>query len=194
MAFLKCVLSFFLLTSSLGVAQQYSPPKGTPTVALNAAALPTSFANVTNPQDPTAVLQIHQTLGLYPFVIDGKQFDRLDLVFHENVWANVTMLGVFQSLSALEAGLKSFLAAVTSQHAITTQLIQIHEKGTTARSASYYTGTYLGTGSFTNQSLISWGTYEDNWVKNLTTGQWRIIERTLTFAGPSSGNGAIFGA
>ncbi|MCJ1270666.1 hypothetical protein MMC22_010563 [Lobaria immixta] len=180
--FRRCMLSLFLISSSQGATHQLSPPIGTPTVALNAAALPTSFANVTNAQDPVTVLQIHQTLSLYPFLIDGKQFDHLDLVFHENVWANYSGLGAFQPLSTLEVVLRNALAPVNTQHALATQLIQIHEGGTTARSATYYTATHFGTGPFYGQGLWAWGTYEDNWVKNLTTGQWRIIERTSTFA------------
>lgn len=151
MAFLSRLLSLFLVATSLGAIQGYSPPMGTPTVALDAAALPTSFAAVTGAQDPVAVLQIHQTLNLYPFLIDGKQYDHLDLVFHENVWANYSGVGVLHPLSVLEVGLRNSLAPVTTQHALTSQLLHIHEGGTIARSATYYTATHFGTGDFYNQ-------------------------------------------
>lgn len=151
MALRNWLLSFFHLATSLGATQAYSPPMGTPTVALDAAALPTSFAAVISAQDPVAVLQIHQTLNLYPFLIDGKQYDHLDLVFHENVWANYSGLGVLHPLSVLEAGLKNSLAPVTTQHALTSQLIHIHEGGTIARSATHFTATHFGIGHFYSQ-------------------------------------------
>ena len=31
------------------------------------------------------------------------------------------------------------------------------------------------------QGLWAWGTYEDNWVKDSTTGEWKIIERTMIY-------------
>lgn len=151
MAFRRCFLFLFFMASSLGAAYQRGLPIGTPTVALDAAALPTSFAAVTRAQDPVAVLQIHQTLSLYPFLIDGKQFDHLDLVFHENVWANYSALGVFQPLSALEVALRKSLAPVNTHHALATQLVDINKGGSTARSATYFTATHFGTGKFYSQ-------------------------------------------
>lgn len=134
------------------VAAQYNPPVGMPTVALKPAALPTSFAAVTQAQDAGAILQIQQTLSLYPFLVDGKQWDHLDLVFHENVWANYSApLDALYPLSVVKEGLKKALAQVRTQHALSTQLLEIDGEGTTARSATYFTATHFGIGDFYGQ-------------------------------------------
>lgn len=134
------------------VATQCGPPLGMPTVALEPAALPTSFAAVTQIHDPVAVLQIQQTLSLYPFLVDGKQWDHLDMVFHENVWANYSaLIGAFHPLSVLQEGLRKATAQITTQHALSTQLIDIDGEGITARSATYFTASHFGIGDFYGQ-------------------------------------------
>ena len=134
------------------VVAHYAGPVGVPTVALEPAALPTAFAAVTQIQDAAAVLQIQQTLSLYPFLIDGKQWDYLDLVFHENVWTNYSGLpGPLQPLAALQEALRKVLTRVTTQHALSTQLIDVDGEGTTARSATYFTASHFGIGDFYGQ-------------------------------------------
>lgn len=134
------------------IATQCGPQMGTPTVALEPAALPASFAAVTQVRDSVAVMQIQQTLSLYPFLVDGKQWDRLDMVFHDNVWANYSaLIGAFHPLSVLQEGLKKSTAQITTQHALSTQLIDVDVGGTTARSATYFTASHFGTGKFYGQ-------------------------------------------
>ena len=134
------------------IATQCGSPMGTPTVALEPAALPTSFAAVTQVRDPVAIMRIQQTLNLYPFLVDGKQWDRLDMVFHENVWANYSaLIGAFHPLSVLQEGLQRSTAQITTQHALSTQLIDVDVGGTTARSATYFTASHFGTGKFYGQ-------------------------------------------
>ncbi|KAI9743546.1 MAG: hypothetical protein M1818_002860 [Claussenomyces sp. TS43310] len=195
MAILKNLLLFLAGSSLLAQPAQghRNGPMGTSTVALEAAALPTSFAAAVQPQDATALLQIQQTLSTYAFIIDGKQYEQLGRVFHDNVWANYSaLIGSFHPLSVLQVGLRRSLAQVTSQHALASPLIHVADDGRTARSATYFTASHFGIGEFYGQALWGWGTYEDNWVKD-STGQWKIIERTIAYPGPLIGNLSIFG-
>jgi hypothetical protein len=148
MALLTYLLTLYLTTLSLASTQS-KPPVGTSTAALEAEALPSSFAAVVKSHDYVNTLQIQQTLALYAFIVDGKQWDQLDMVFYDNVWANYSaLIGVFHPLSALRAGLKTSVAQVTTQHALTTMLIDVSENGTTARSATQFTASHWGTGDF----------------------------------------------
>ncbi|PGH13472.1 hypothetical protein AJ79_03602 [Helicocarpus griseus UAMH5409] len=168
--------------------------KGAPIDAVGAAKLPFAFASVIEPnQDVAAMLQIQQTMSLYAVLVDGKQFDKLDLVFHNDVWANYSaLLGVLHPLSALKTGLQRSVSAVMTQHALTTQLVDVAKNGTSARSATYFTASHFGTEDFYGQTLWGWGTYEDYWIKESTTGRWKIIQRTMTYPGPLIGNISIF--
>jgi len=193
MILLTYLLILFLANLSLAAAQS-EPPVGTSTTALEAAALPSSFAAVVKSHDYVNTLQIQQTLGLYAFIVDGKQWDQLDMVFYDDVWANYSaLIGVFHPLSALKAGLRTSVAQVTTQHALTTMLIDISEDGTTARSATQFTASHWGTRDFYGEALWGWGTYEDNWIKDSVTSRWKIIQRTIIYPGPLFGNVSIFG-
>lgn len=153
MELLKYLL-IVLATSSLATAQSsYNSITGTPIDAIESHELPNTFAAVIEPnQDAATVLQIQQTLSLYAFLIDGKQFEKLDMVFHENVWANYSsLIGIFHPLYVLKAGLQRSIAAVTTQHALATQMVDVAKNGTTAQSATYFTASHFGTGDFYGQ-------------------------------------------
>lgn len=32
-----------------------------------------------------------------------------------------------------------------------------------------------------SKSLWAWGTYQDYWIRNETTGEWRIIQRAMDY-------------
>lgn len=151
MELLKCLMIATLITSSLATAKSsYNLLTGTPIDAIDGTEIPSTFATVIEPnQDVGAVLQIQQTLSLYAFIVDGKQFDKLDMIFHENVWANYSaLIGVFHPLDALKAGLERATAPVTTQHALTTQLVDVAKDGSTARSATQFTASHFGIGNF----------------------------------------------
>ncbi|GME64943.1 hypothetical protein M1818_002860 [Neofusicoccum parvum] len=190
-------LLVYSTTIALAVAaptQCDDAPTGQPTVALDRASLPGSYGAITEPQDLLAVQQIQRTLNLYPFAIDGKQYDLLDEIFFPSAWSNYSaLMGAFDSLPALKTGLRDILAKVNTQHGLTSQLIEVAKGGTTARTATYFSAMHFGTGAYAGQSVWAWGTYEDNWVRNSSTGEWKIVERTLDYPpGSLYGNTSIF--
>ncbi|KAF5856718.1 hypothetical protein ETB97_007001 [Aspergillus alliaceus] len=144
-----------------------------------------------HPQDTTA---IQQTLSLYPFIIDSGEWDQLGRVLHPDIWANYSSyVGILQGIDNVEAALKRALAHVTSQHALSTQVIDVAPDGLTAHSLTYYLATHWGKGKYFGQALWTWATYDDEWIKNPETGEWRIIKRTNHQAGPWFGNTAVLG-
>jgi hypothetical protein len=71
--------------------------------------------------DSTAVISLQQTLSLYPLAVDSKNFQDLDQVFAKNVVANYsTPIGVLNGLPTVISVLNASLAAVLTQHDLTT--------------------------------------------------------------------------
>lgn len=94
----------------------------------------------------------------------------------------------------------SRLRAVTSQHAITTQLIDIAPDGWTAKATSYFTGIHFGQGSWTGQDVTAWGQYSDELVRDASCQSlhhpqrvWLIAKRTVTFFGRRGEEGVMDG-
>jgi hypothetical protein len=83
---------------------------GHPNAAVAADALPMQFISATElpeKQDPVAAFHIQQNLNLYTMLVNARRWDALDLVFHENVWANYSsLIGTFHPLSDLQNGLQ----------------------------------------------------------------------------------------
>ncbi|KAK5113607.1 hypothetical protein LTR85_010836 [Meristemomyces frigidus] len=132
---------------------------------------------------------IHHVLNTYPLAIDGKNFALLSHVFTQDVVANYnTGVGVLQGLGAVEAGLQESLAPVSTQHAFTTTVIDIH--GQTANSTTYYTASHFGHGVYEGAVLYAYGKYFDDLVQMEEV--WRIQNRTLIYMGPLIGNQSIF--
>jgi hypothetical protein len=115
-------------------------------------SLPAAYAAAALPQDPTAQLQIHNTLGLYPLSIDSKNFAALDRVFTCDVVANYSApLNVITGLSHLQEVLSESLFYVTTQHSFATQVIDVLDEGREAKSLTYFTATHFGQGDFSGQ-------------------------------------------
>ncbi|KAJ7738400.1 hypothetical protein B0H16DRAFT_1214683, partial [Mycena metata] len=101
--------------------------------------------------DPTAELQIRNTLSLYPLIIDGKAFDHLDLVFTQDVYANYSApLGVINGTDALGVVLQQSLAPVDSQHLLGTCVVQFLVD-VDARTVTYFQVSHFGKGLFSGQ-------------------------------------------
>ncbi|KAE9369899.1 hypothetical protein N431DRAFT_414235 [Stipitochalara longipes BDJ] len=153
--------------------------------------LPALVANASCAADPIIVEAIRTTLALYPLAIDGKNFEALDQVFSSNAVANYSApLNVLTPLSTIESVLQSSLAAVTTQHAFATQLIDVLSP-VSAFSVTYYTATHFGRGPFLGATATAYGQYQDLWAKQ-SDASWKITHRNLVYMGPLVGNLTIF--
>lgn len=142
-----------------------------------------ALANGCTPEiytDAGSIEAIRNTLAIYPFAIDGKNFDALSKVFSADVVANYSApLNVLTPLSSIQSVLKESLACVTTQHLYGTQWIDILSP-TTARSVTYFRAAHFGKGETADQVLYAYGQYQDNWERQLL-GTWRIVHRNLVY-------------
>ncbi|KAJ5107001.1 hypothetical protein N7456_003676 [Penicillium angulare] len=130
--------------------------------------------------DAGTIEAIRNTLAIYPFAIDGKNFDALSKVFTSNAVANYSApLNVLTPLSSIQSVLKESLACVTTQHLYGTQWIDV-QSPTTAQSVTYFRAAHFGKGDTEGQVLYAYGQYQDNWERQLL-GTWRIVHRNLVY-------------
>ncbi|KAJ7213438.1 hypothetical protein GGX14DRAFT_618668 [Mycena pura] len=140
--------------------------------------------------DPAATELIRTTMGHYPLSIDGKNFTALALVFAADAVANYSApLGVLTPLETIQAVLESSLEKVTTQHALSTQVIELLSEGE-AFSVTYFTATHFGVGVYEGEIAVAYGQYQDFWV--LQHHSWKIRHRNLVYMGPVIGNLSIF--
>lgn len=89
------------------------------------------------------------------------------------------------------------LAPVTTQHALTTQLISF-KSDTVANATTYYTASHFGQGEAEGQVLYAYGKYLDTLIKVSNASSsgkdavWRISTRELVYMGPFIGNASVF--
>lgn len=118
-------------------------------------SLATAYPNSLLAQNPIYELQIRNTLAHYPLAIDGKNFSALNLVFVPDVVANYSPpLGVVTGLHNVMKVLESALEKVTTQHALSTTVVEILDGGR-AKTLSYLTATHFGRGIYAGQ--VGWG-------------------------------------
>jgi ketosteroid isomerase-like protein len=142
--------------------------------------VPTLFANAPYAANPTIIEAIRATLALYPLAIDGKNFNALGQLFASNAVANYSEpLNILTPLSTIQSVLQSSLAAVTTQHAFATQLIDVLSP-TSAFSVTYYTATHFGRGPFLGLTVTAYGQYQDVWAKQ-SDASWKITHRNLVY-------------
>jgi hypothetical protein len=77
---------------------------------------------------------------------------------------------------------------VTTQHALTTQAIEIDQSGKTAKATTYFTGIHFGQGKWQGQQVTAWGKYIDDLQlvegeQSLAgaSGKWLISRREVGF-------------
>lgn len=173
---LLALTAFAGLSISTAVAD-FSPPLGTAPIPLSLLA--NDFVPHAG-EDATVVEAIRNTLALYPFAIDGKNFDALDKVFAENAVANYSApLNVLTPLSNIQQALAASLECVTTQHLFGTQLIDPISL-TVAESVTYYRAAHFGSGQATGQVAYAYGQYQDIWHRQ-SDRTWRIAHRNLVY-------------
>ena len=96
------------------------------------------------------------------------------------------------------------LSPVSTQHALTTQTIEVAEDGKSARATTYFTGIHFGKGKWQGQQVTAWGRYDDELVlveeKDTASvgvpganGEWLIRKRDLAFMGRLGEEGVMDG-
>ncbi|MCJ1250482.1 hypothetical protein MMC30_007710 [Trapelia coarctata] len=200
LALLPLALTLLLISSALASTHCALP---TPNPIFNTpiplSALPTLLPA---PSPHNDLQTIRNTLALYPFSIDGKNFAALDRVFTPDIVADYSApLGILTPLTTVMEVLQRNLQPVRSQHVLGTTWVQLvegdsgTEKGckgpTQAISVTYYSASHFGTGVYEGEVFYAYGQYQDSWVKNTSTGAWRIGRRNLVYMGPVIGNVSI---
>jgi ketosteroid isomerase-like protein len=177
------LLSLFALSSAALADLSGLFPGPVETDVIDFYSLPTLFPPPIA-VDPIATEAIRQTLALYPFAIDGKNFDALSKVFTSDAVANYSApLNVLTPLSSIKETLKASLACVTTQHQFGTQLIDIVSPFT-AQSITYYRAAHFGKGNMSTEVATAYGQYQDVW-KRQSDGTWRIVHRNLVYMVPT---------
>lgn len=92
------------------------------------------------------------------------------------------------------------LTPITSQHAVTTQKIEIAEDGKNAKATTYFTGIHFGKGKWLGQQVTAWGKYEDSLILTEVksevpgaSGHWLVNRRVVTFMGRLGEEGVMEG-
>ena len=85
-------------------------------------------------------------------------------------------LNVITGATAIAGNLSYGLQFVTTQHGLTTQIIDVFTEYT-ASATTYYTANHFGMGNFTGQSVTAFGKYTDELVN--TKDGWRINRRLV---------------
>lgn len=167
-----CVFSLFVAGSAIASTTNSVAP-----IQLS------SLANDCTPEsytDAGTIEAIRNTLAIYPFAIDGKNFDALSKVFSADATANYSApLNVLTPLSSIQSVLKESLACVTTQHLYGTQWIDVLSP-TAARSVTYFRAAHFGRGDAEGEVLYAYGQYQDNWERQIL-GTWRIVHRNLVY-------------
>jgi len=152
-------------------------------------------------------IAIQNTIARYCMALDSKDFNLLTQVFTGDVDAVYPFGGHIKSVQKVtEAIQRRFvssrgngassllndprLSPVTTQHALTTQHIEISEDGKSAHATTYFTGIHFGQGKWQGKEVTAWGKYIDQLILNANetslpgaSGQWLIYRREVTFMG-----------
>ena len=131
---------------------------------------------------------IRQTLTLYAYVVDGRDFNSLSEVFASYAIANYSApLGILNGSQAIVSTLTTALAQFAgTQHLLGSQSIRLCDKDkaistTYQRSAHFLqNSTVLPTGLTDDSAVLyAYGQYQDSWVKR--DGVWKIAYRNLVY-------------
>ena len=120
-----------------------------------------------------AILDIQQTLNLFPLSVDSKNYTMLADIFTHDARADFVLFPAGYGLPAIVAALSKSLAGLKSQHSFTTQVITLQNE-TDASAVTYLQGNFFLTG----QVLNNYGKYVDDLTFVQDVG-WRVRNRTL---------------
>lgn len=124
---------------------------------------PFALGNQGPPQNPADVLAIKHTLAQYPLLIDSKNFKGLSAVFTDDVYTDYAPpVGVLIGLPAVVKSLDFNLVNFTTQHSLTTQVIDIVSEGH-AETTTYFIATHFGINEtiYAGKVVSAYARYED---------------------------------
>ncbi|EMC93616.1 hypothetical protein BAUCODRAFT_75608 [Baudoinia panamericana UAMH 10762] len=140
--------------------------------------------------NPVDYLAIRNTIARYCIALDTKDFGLFDHVFTQDVDTVYPFFEVkgMKDVAARIQKRHAILSPVTTQHALTTQLIEIAADGKTAKATTYFTGVHFGQGKWEGKEVTAWGTYADTLTLTEgqpslpgSSGQWLISRREVSF-------------
>ncbi|KAK5117901.1 hypothetical protein LTR85_008675 [Meristemomyces frigidus] len=142
------------------------------------------------PPNPLDYFAIQNTISRYCFALDTQDWELLKQVFTEDVDSVYPFGGSIKGVQNVAAAIKKRLTPITSQHALTTQHIELAADGKSAKATTYFTGVHFGKGKWEAQEVTAWGKYVDTLTlfpdgkENLlpgSSGQWLISKREVGF-------------
>ncbi|KAK3704796.1 hypothetical protein LTR37_013627 [Vermiconidia calcicola] len=150
--------------------------------------------------NPIDYFAIQNTIARYCIALDTKNFDLLREVFTKDVNTIYPFRGEINGVKNVADAIKKRLTPITSQHALTTQLIDIDANGKSATATTYFTGIHFGQGKWKGQQVTAWGRYLDTLVlveseQSLpgASGKWMIERREVVFMGRLGEEGVMEG-
>ncbi|KAF5012141.1 hypothetical protein FDECE_1790 [Fusarium decemcellulare] len=136
---------------------------------------------------------IRNTLSRYAYSMDEKDYAGLSTVYTEDVKVYYPdPVGLIAGLDIIKTMTKPTLEAVTTQHSLSSQSINMVDYWT-ATVKTYGRVMHFGTGELADQSVTLYLKYEDKVVKVNDDGlaDWRITERKISYQGPPVGNASL---
>lgn len=133
---------------------------------------------------------IRNSIARYCIGLDLKDWDLFSKAFSGNIKAHFPEpVGLVEGIPAFRAKMQTMVASLQTQHALSTQLIEITGEKT-AEATTYVRAINFGTGKNEGKQLTAWSMYQDKLVKDVFDGRedWRISERKVSFQGPFSGD------
>ena len=124
---------------------------------------------------------IRNASALFCIAVDTQNWTLLGKVFNEDASLDYPeAIGAADTLSAFQAKLAASLKDLTSQHAVSTQHIDLHDDAT-AEVITYVVVSHWGGGATQGQALLASGRYDDQWQKR--DGEWKISSRKTSVVG-----------
>ena len=108
-------------------------------------------------QTSLAIVEIEQTLNRFSRSVDTHNYSILDTVFTDDAIANFADGTELYGLTTIKSALQTGLVGMISQHALSTQQVEVNSALQQASAVSYLQGTFFGQGNLTGQIYTTYG-------------------------------------
>ncbi|KAH7176151.1 SnoaL-like domain-containing protein [Dactylonectria macrodidyma] len=133
---------------------------------------------------------IRNCIARYCIGIDLRDWDIFSNAFLDNAKAYFPEpVGAIEGITALKATVQGMVGTLKTQHALSTQLIELTGEKT-AEVTTYCRADLFGVGKDEGKCVSNWGMYQDKLVKVFFDGRedWKITERKVISQAPFSGD------